>query len=385
VKIKHIFSFLTIISLTFSTALIVLASENIETSNVNITVMLPKPDKPEEPIMEEAIKPPVPILYPISVYETEENGVRQIIRTYELGENESPDYIPRESFERGGIYYELTDIVRNESASTDVREHTESVGINTDTREIEDVIKLLAPSIEFKSDDGFMGILTLNVTSIRVETSGTKKENFTVSATREYPHLSSNDTSLIPKTIIDGGRTLMLAEVDWQTQGGAVNYEEIPISYTAIVKYTATASRTVTTGYRTTAEYTGSISKIVHGKTLYTAIFQGKSPVSELTIWVEEQSVEILESEEPISEEITENMEVDETDLSQKEDEVIENISPIESKINIFLVVLSTALSTIMAVALMIIGAYFLIKKKIKSNFITTLPETKINGGEYDT
>jgi hypothetical protein len=34
-----------------------------------------------------------------------------------------------------------------------------------------------------------------------------------VTATREYPHLSTNDTSLIPKTITDNGRTLELDNV----------------------------------------------------------------------------------------------------------------------------------------------------------------------------
>ena len=90
--------------------------------------------------------------------------------------------------------------------------------------------------------------------------------SYTISATREYPHLSANDLSLIPKTITDNGRTLQLDTVSWEAQHTVnVDYYDIPDSYRAIAKYTATASRSVVTGYITTVEYS-----------VYTAYFYGK-------------------------------------------------------------------------------------------------------------
>jgi hypothetical protein len=265
------------------------AAETDEPSHVTITVVMPEskhepesepapfPALPEFPQPEPpAPMPDIPVLYPTGVHEILENGVRWIVRTYELGAGENPDHIPRGSFERGGWMYSITDITKKETAAAEAKEHTEIITVNTESKEMEAILRQLAPTMEFISEDGFAGVLTLNVSSIAVETAGTRTSGYTASATREYPHLSSNDTSLVPKTITDGGRTLTLATVDWRTNYSAtVDYEQIPASYTAVATYTANASRTVVTGYTTTAEYKGEVSRLNQGKTVYTAYFMG--------------------------------------------------------------------------------------------------------------
>jgi hypothetical protein len=109
-----------------------------------------------------------------------------------------------------------------------------------------------------------------------VETAGTKTSSYTATVKREYPHLSSNDTSLVPKTVTEHGRTYTLASVDWKAQTAeTVDYNEIPESYTGIATYTVSASKTVVTGYVTTAIYGGALSKLNQGATVYTAYFAG--------------------------------------------------------------------------------------------------------------
>jgi hypothetical protein len=147
---------------------------------------------------------------------------------------------------------------------------------------MESIIQQLQPQIEYTSEDGYAGFLSLNISSIKVEQAGTKTNSYTLTAKREYPHLSSNDTSLIPKTIEDGGKTYTLANVDWKAGNTVtVDYEAMPEYYTAYANYTATGSKTVVTGYITTAEYVGTISKIGQGKTVYAASFLGKEIVPE--------------------------------------------------------------------------------------------------------
>jgi hypothetical protein len=206
---------------------------------VNITVVMPKnePDAPEEPAPTPEPIPPAPLLYPTGIYEIPDN--RQIIKTYELDEWESPDGISRESFTRGSIKYSLSDITKAETAASDAREQTETVKLNTATNNTEAIIKQLAPTMEYSSEDGYMGVLALDVSSIKVVTAGSKTNTFEVSATREYPHLSSNDSSLLPKTITDDGRTLNLAGVEWSTQTAqTVDFDELPATYHATVTYT---------------------------------------------------------------------------------------------------------------------------------------------------
>jgi hypothetical protein len=215
-------------------------------------------------------------LYPSDVRGTEENGVRWIIKTYELGEGETPDGIPAAGFEFDGLRYELTDILKKETAAADTREHTETVTVNTETNDMPAIVKLLEPTLDFISEDGYAGTLALDIATIKVERAGTKTAGRTIEATREYPNLSSNDTSLIPKSISDNGRTLTLTKVDWRAENSeTVDYAGLPSSYTAIAAYTATVSQIVVTGYVTAAEYKGPITKLIAGRTIYTAYFMG--------------------------------------------------------------------------------------------------------------
>lgn len=220
--------------------------------------------------------PPVPELYPASVNEVREDGKRGIIKVYELDCGENPAHISREPFERDNWRYELTDITRTETAFGDTKEHTETVTLNTDTKETQVILGKLAPTISYESEDGYRGLLTLNVANIKVEQAGTKTNSFTMTATREYPYLSNSDTSLVPKTVTDGGKTYTLSKVDWKSGNlETIDYNALPEYYTAVATYTATGSKTVVTGYVTTAEYTGTVSKINQGKTVYTAYFLG--------------------------------------------------------------------------------------------------------------
>jgi len=248
-------------------------------SQVKITVVMPDitptpaptPSPPPTPI-----PPIIPSLYPSSIEESEDNGARRIVKTYELSAAESPKDIPRDGFTRDGWDYEIADITKTETADTDKQDHTETVKVNTDTKDTEAILKQLAPTMEYTSEDGYAGTLTLDIASIKVETAGTQTSSYTVSATREYPNLSNEDTSLVPKTITDGGRTLKLANVEWHAQTiDGIDGNQIPSSYTAVAKYTGTGSKTVITGYVTTADYIGSISKTSAGKTVYKAIFIG--------------------------------------------------------------------------------------------------------------
>ena len=220
---------------------------------------------------------PAPVLlYPADVqHVVAEDGTRQIVKTYNLTIDQSPNAIPTESFEQDGWRYALTDITEQRNTSTATRIHTEPVELNTSTNAINDIMRQLAPTMDYHGDDGYIGTLTLDMSSVQCEAAGHKNSNYTVTATREYPHLSTMDLALIPKSITDNGRTLQLEDVSWEAQSlVGVDYNEIPDSYRAVVKYTATATRSVTTGYVTTAVYTGEVAKET-GETIYHAHFTG--------------------------------------------------------------------------------------------------------------
>jgi hypothetical protein len=234
---------------------------------------VPLPPYPED--MEDEIEPKAE-LYPADVQTVTMDGARHIIKTYILTEGQSPADISRDTFIRDGWLYILSDITETRTSGTDTRSHTETVELETANNNLNDILKLLAPTLEYQSSDGLSGILTLDMSSVKCEAAGHRNSSYTVTATREYPHLSTNDISLIPKTITDNGRTLTLDSVSWEAQQTVnVDYTDIPSSYRAIAKYTGTASSRTVTGYITTADYTGEIARTITGDTVYTVYFLG--------------------------------------------------------------------------------------------------------------
>ena|GEM_PF-973578 len=215
-------------------------------------------------------------LYPVDVQTIIDGNARQICKVYMLSAAQSPADIPREPFTRDGWQYTLADITEKRVSGMDIRQHTEVISLDTAGNDLNAIIQQLAPTMDYATEDGYSGVLTLDLSSVKCEEAGTKNSSYTVTATREYPHLSSSDVSLIPKTVTENGRTLQLDAVSWEPQGVVnVDYTDVPTSYRAIAKYTGTGSKTVVSGYTTTAAYSGELAKAVTDDTVYTVFFDG--------------------------------------------------------------------------------------------------------------
>ena len=101
-----------------------------------------------------------------------------------------------------------------------------------------------------------------------------------LSASRSYPNLSEADVSLIPKSIEENGKTLTLADVQWDSTEQTDGVGGIITRYTATASYTGTSSSRYATGYTVTADYTGEVAKPDCDVVTYTAIF-GSTQASE--------------------------------------------------------------------------------------------------------
>ena len=220
-----------------------------------------------------AASPPA-VCYPSSVTRSEDGA--QIRKVYELGPGEDPGGIPRSDFEQEGYHYTLTDLLKQEAPEREERFHTETVTLDSKSKDMESVLALLPAQREFTTEDGLTGVLSLKLDTVNVEVSGYGSSTRQVSATRSYPNLSGQDTSYIPKEITDNGRTLELASIDWQTDNTA-NEDGYAIAdrYTAIATYTGSATSSYIKGYVVTADYSGTVSRIALNKVRYVAIFEG--------------------------------------------------------------------------------------------------------------
>ncbi|MBE7003477.1 MAG: hypothetical protein E7425_04210 [Ruminococcaceae bacterium] len=224
--------------------------------------------------VEEAMTPPPPTVYPAEVHTSEENGVARLEKVYYLTARDDPAAIPTEDFDREGRHYTLLDVLKTDLTETDTKDFTEVITLESATKDVGEIIKALEPELEVVTEDGYSGVLKPDYTTINVEAAGYRTNSWTVSAKRTYPNLSDADVSLIPKSIEDGGRSLTLANVDWQA--GNTDYvdgDALAVRYTALATYTGTATGRSVTGYTVTVDYTGEVSKSSSDTIIYTAVF----------------------------------------------------------------------------------------------------------------
>ena len=214
------------------------------------------------------------VCYPTAVEESEDGG--EIRKVYDLEPGQDPAGIPRSDFEQNGVHYTLTDLLKQEMPEYQERQHTEEVSLESKNKDMASILALLPQQKEFVTEDGLSGTLTLQLDTVQVETAGYGKSTKTVTTTRKYPNLGSQDTSYIPKTVEENGRTMTLQDISWQTDNTA-NMDDYALGdrYTAVATYSGTATSSYVTGYTVTAKYEGTVSKIALDRVRYVAIFEG--------------------------------------------------------------------------------------------------------------
>ena len=213
-------------------------------------------------------------VYPAEVIASEENGVYLLEKVDYLTAEDDPTTIPTADFEREGRTYTLLDLLKNDQAETDTRGHIEVVTLNSKTKDMAEILKMLEPKLEVRTEDGYEGILSLDYTTIQVEAAGYGTSSRTVTAERTYPNLSDADVALIPKSVNENGRTLTLADVSWQEAAAdSMDGYDIPIRYTAVASYTGTATSKYATSYTVAADYRGDVTRTSCDTVIYTAVF----------------------------------------------------------------------------------------------------------------
>ena len=213
--------------------------------------------------------------YPTSVTRSEDGA--EIHKVYDLSPEQDPAGIPRSDFEQDGFHYTLTDLLQQELPEHESRPHTETVSLESKSKDMESVLALLPQEKEFVTEDGLSGTLSLQLDTVQVEAAGYGSSTREVSATRSYPNLASQDTASIPKSIEEDGRPLTLQNIDWRTDNTAsVAGYAMGDRYTAVATYTGTATSSYVTGYTVTADYSGTVSRIALNRVRYVAIFEGE-------------------------------------------------------------------------------------------------------------
>ena len=221
------------------------------------------------------------VCYPTSVTRSEDGT--EIRKVYDLGPEEDPAGISRSDFQQDGVRYTLVDLLKQELPENESRQHVETVTLESKNKGMASVLELLPQQREFVTDDGLSGTLTLQLDTVQVDVSGYGSSTKAVNVTRSYPNLAGQDTSYIPKTIQDSGRTLTLQDISWQTDNTAsLDGYAVGDRFTAVATYSGSATSSYVKGYTVTANYSGTVSRIALNKTRYVAIFEGDAPTVDI-------------------------------------------------------------------------------------------------------
>ena len=79
--------------------------------------------------------------YPTAVTRSEDGT--EIRKMYDLGPEDDPGGIPRSDFEQDGYHYTLTDLLKQELPANESRQHTETVSVNSKSKDMGAVLALL--------------------------------------------------------------------------------------------------------------------------------------------------------------------------------------------------------------------------------------------------
>ena len=213
------------------------------------------------------------------------DGVNIIERIYELDTDQEPSAEAKQCFERDGYFYTLVSITKNEKSEVDEKDHRETVTVDSSSKNIGDILPLLAKEKEFTTADGYQGVLKLDESSIKVETKGYKSSSKTIQAYRTYPNLLNADLAYIPKTITEDGEVLELADISWE-RDLTYNPDDYAIGerYIANALYQGTKTYSYANGYLVSADYAGKVTKEIDTKDIYTLTFNGEKEHSLLLI-----------------------------------------------------------------------------------------------------
>ena len=218
---------------------------------------------------------------PVNLVVENLNGQQRIVKTYELPPGTDPETLKEPSFTYDGFSYTWAYTTKDEHTFLETKTVTETVTVETGKKDLNAVLEQLAPSIPY--DDGeFSGELALDHTTITTEAAGYASKSGKVTATKTIGPLDRNDMSYIPATTVKDGKTLTLANVEWQVIGTDLVGDVLaPSSYQAVATYSASTSYQVATGYVSTAEYKGTVTASGIESITYTVVYVGTEIVSE--------------------------------------------------------------------------------------------------------
>ena len=221
------------------------------------------------------------VFTPVSVEPIEINGVPTLSKTYEMPPDFDPAALKEQPFEQDGYWYRYERMDKTVHHKTETQDAEDTVTLDATSADLSAVIDKF-PVTKSYTKDGYIGDLTLDLQSIKVEATGyktvTNSHPHSITKTYELPY---NDRSLVPESVQADGLSLPRTSLSWSPTAN-VSDSDVPDAWTATAVYSKTTytNRQVATGYQASAVYRGILSKTSVDHVIYTVTYVGsKIPV----------------------------------------------------------------------------------------------------------
>ena len=149
------------------------------------------------------------------------NGQQRLVKTYTLSPEVDPNELKEEDFSYDGYLYTWAYTTKVEHPYLESKTVTETVTVSTAKNDLAQILAELSPSMLYEKD-GFSGELALDHTTLSTEASGYTTKYSKTTETKVIGNLDRNDMSYVPATTVKNGKTLSLANVEWQVTGTAL-------------------------------------------------------------------------------------------------------------------------------------------------------------------
>lgn len=101
----------------------------------------------------------LPQFYPTDIQQKTEDGVKLLLKTFEVGADVSPTELIEADLMQNGVEYELRDILRNTAPDTQEKKTvSQSVTVESDSDKEKDIVALMPESVDY-AENGFTGQL----------------------------------------------------------------------------------------------------------------------------------------------------------------------------------------------------------------------------------
>lgn len=204
------------------------------------------------------------------------DNTEYIKRTYTIPESEEKEFLLslEKQFKVDKKTFELEKTDRSGGNIIDTIDINTSKTIITDTSNIDEILNILNPEIEY-NDEGFIGTYKLDTNSIEIEKKYNGYKEYLVEDTKTYIDLDTNDLDNIPKQVMKDGLVLDLITTNWEvTDTRNLQDNVIPSKYKATCYYATKKKIDNPLTYIVKADYIGTADKVTQKDLIYEVMYK---------------------------------------------------------------------------------------------------------------